>query len=180
MALQIHGHSDLRFEFWRKPDRDEVISRLNALAHPDTPGQLTSSITRALSKDAPSTFFPQMLFKDEPLSIVDSIVSREPSAEISSAVSDWYSDTRPHAADILAPPKDALFQSRAFSDEALSYMPFVANTPWAVTVKLRPRRFTLLTIGSRGDVQPYIALGLRLMKDEHKVTIVTHSESTCN
>lgn len=36
----------------------------------------------------------------------------------------------------------------------------------------------LLTIGSRGDVQPYIALGLRLKKDGHKVVIVTHGEST--
>ncbi|VEU22678.1 DEKNAAC103744 [Brettanomyces naardenensis] len=40
----------------------------------------------------------------------------------------------------------------------------------------RPYRFTLLTIGSRGDVQPYIALGKALMKEGHKVKIVTHAE----
>lgn len=34
----------------------------------------------------------------------------------------------------------------------------------------------LLTIGSRGDVQPYIAFGRGLMKEGHKVTIITHSE----
>lgn len=33
-----------------------------------------------------------------------------------------------------------------------------------------------LTIGSRGDVQPYIALGLGLKKEGHSVTIVTHDE----
>lgn len=33
-----------------------------------------------------------------------------------------------------------------------------------------------LTIGSRGDVQPYIALGLGLLKEGHRVTIATHSE----
>jgi sterol 3beta-glucosyltransferase len=33
-----------------------------------------------------------------------------------------------------------------------------------------------LTIGSRGDVQPYIALGLGLKKEGHQVTIVTHEE----
>lgn len=82
-----------------------------------------------------------------------------------------------HAADILAPPKDALFHTRAFPDEALGYLPFVANKPLISTSKLTPRRFTCLTIGSRGDIQPYIALGLRLMKDGHQVTIVTHSES---
>lgn len=36
--------------------------------------------------------------------------------------------------------------------------------------------FTLLTIGSRGDVQPFIALGKGLMKEGHNVTIATHAE----
>lgn len=35
---------------------------------------------------------------------------------------------------------------------------------------------TLLTIGSRGDVQPYIALGKGLIKEGHTVTIATHVE----
>lgn len=35
---------------------------------------------------------------------------------------------------------------------------------------------TLLTIGSRGDVQPYIALGKGLLKEGHHVTIATHVE----
>lgn len=81
-----------------------------------------------------------------------------------------------HAADILALSRMALFKPRAFPDEALSYMPFIANKPWISTSRLTPRRFTMLTIGSRGDIQPYIALGLRLLQDDHKVTIVTHSE----
>ncbi|CCF57709.1 hypothetical protein KAFR_0D00620 [Kazachstania africana CBS 2517] len=36
--------------------------------------------------------------------------------------------------------------------------------------------FGLLTIGSRGDVQPYIALGQGLIKEGHQVTIITHRE----
>jgi sterol 3beta-glucosyltransferase len=36
--------------------------------------------------------------------------------------------------------------------------------------------FTFLTIGSRGDVQPYISLAKGLMADGHKVRIATHSE----
>ncbi|AMD19532.1 HCL619Cp [Eremothecium sinecaudum] len=36
--------------------------------------------------------------------------------------------------------------------------------------------FGLLTIGSRGDVQPYIALGKGLMQEGHKVIIITHIE----
>jgi sterol 3beta-glucosyltransferase len=37
-------------------------------------------------------------------------------------------------------------------------------------------RFTFLTIGSRGDVQPYIALSKGLMADGHKCRIATHGE----
>jgi len=40
----------------------------------------------------------------------------------------------------------------------------------------KPMRVTCLTIGSRGDVQPYIALAKGLMADGHKVKIATHSE----
>ncbi|OAX44896.1 glycosyltransferase family 1 protein [Rhizopogon vinicolor AM-OR11-026] len=36
--------------------------------------------------------------------------------------------------------------------------------------------FTFLTIGSRGDVQPYIALAKGLMEDGHRVKIATHGE----
>lgn len=36
--------------------------------------------------------------------------------------------------------------------------------------------FTFLTIGSRGDVQPYIALAKPLMADGHRVRIATHGE----
>jgi sterol 3beta-glucosyltransferase len=40
----------------------------------------------------------------------------------------------------------------------------------------QPLRFTFLTIGSRGDVQPYIALAKGLMADGHKCRIATHGE----
>ena len=43
-------------------------------------------------------------------------------------------------------------------------------------LRIPPKHFVCLTIGSRGDVQPYIALGLGLKEDGHKVTIVTHDE----
>ncbi|KAF9081464.1 Sterol 3-beta-glucosyltransferase [Mortierella sp. AD031] len=40
----------------------------------------------------------------------------------------------------------------------------------------RPMHITCLTIGSRGDVQPYIALCKRLMQDGHSCRIATHGE----
>lgn len=40
----------------------------------------------------------------------------------------------------------------------------------------KPMKVTFLTIGLRGDVQPYIALGKGLMREGHQVTIATHKE----
>ncbi|ORY35482.1 hypothetical protein BCR39DRAFT_461494 [Naematelia encephala] len=137
MALHIHGHHDLAFEFWQKSARDEAIRRIRELSAPFTPATILSP------KSSPPLTGKAL---------------------------------RTHAADVLAPPKGALFEPRAFPDEALAYMPFLANKPWNNVSRLKPRTFTMLTIGSRGDVQPYIALGLRLMKDDHKVVIVTHDE----
>jgi len=40
----------------------------------------------------------------------------------------------------------------------------------------KPMHITCLTIGSRGDVQPYVALAKGLIADGHKVRIATHGE----
>lgn len=40
----------------------------------------------------------------------------------------------------------------------------------------RSYKIGMLTIGSRGDVQPYVALGKGLIKEGHQVTIITHAE----
>ncbi|WVR07540.1 hypothetical protein IAU60_004582 [Kwoniella sp. DSM 27419] len=79
-----------------------------------------------------------------------------------------------HAADVLAPTPAAMADPKALPDAAVAFMPFIANRMAGRTVRLTPRTFALLTIGSRGDVQPYIALGLRLLQDGHRVIIVTH------
>jgi sterol 3beta-glucosyltransferase len=57
-----------------------------------------------------------------------------------------------------------------------SRLPKAINLPQAVLLSMPPMHFVCLTIGSRGDVQPYIALGLGLKKEGHRVTIATHEE----
>lgn len=55
--------------------------------------------------------------------------------------------------------------SRSMSSESIMYK--------------KPERslhFTCITIGTRGDVQPYIALCKGLMKDGHRCRIATHDE----
>ncbi|KAK6910724.1 hypothetical protein I203_104756 [Kwoniella mangroviensis CBS 8507] len=151
MALHIHGHRDLRFEFWNKDSRDEVITHLNALLV-----NVPRSTTSLINDQKP----PAPQFDSMPI----------PRAE--SPLSLGAEDA--HPADILAPSRESIYHSRALPDEAITYMPFLANKPVVEQIRLTPRTFVCLTIGSRGDVQPYIALGLRLLKDGHKVVIVTH------
>ncbi|KAH9947944.1 hypothetical protein B0H21DRAFT_690917 [Amylocystis lapponica] len=53
------------------------------------------------------------------------------------------------------------------------------NSTSSTFLTFKPKKslhFTFLTIGSRGDVQPYIALGKGLMADGHRVRIATHGE----
>jgi sterol 3beta-glucosyltransferase len=57
--------------------------------------------------------------------------------------------------------------------------PIVFDDPHGSILNFKPTEamtITCLTIGSRGDVQPYIALCLGLMKDGHKTRIATHAE----
>lgn len=62
------------------------------------------------------------------------------------------------------------------SPRMLAKLPKAINLPREVLGRRDTKHFVCLTIGSRGDVQPYIALGLGLMKEGHTVTIVTHEE----
>lgn len=61
--------------------------------------------------------------------------------------------------------------------ESLPAVMFTSASSTFLTFKpTKSLHFTFLTIGSRGDVQPYIALAKGLMTDGHKVRIATHGE----
>lgn len=63
--------------------------------------------------------------------------------------------------------------------EPLSKGPILFDDPRASILNFRPTeslRITCLTIGSRGDVQPYIALCKGLLQEGHKPRIATHVE----
>jgi sterol 3beta-glucosyltransferase len=61
--------------------------------------------------------------------------------------------------------------------DSLPAVMFTSASSTFLTFKPKePLRFTFLTIGSRGDVQPYIALAKGLLVDGHRVKIATHGE----
>lgn len=80
--------------------------------------------------------------------------------------------------DSLSSAKIRLFENKLIDEIGIDVPIIVEDHPFVKTeVKpSKPYRFTLLTIGSRGDVQPYIALGKALLKEGHQVKIVTHIE----
>lgn len=71
-----------------------------------------------------------------------------------------------------------LLEDRICIASGIDFPLILEDKPFHVT-EVKPAhlyRFTLLTIGSRGDVQPYIALGKGLQAEGHIVTIATHAE----
>ncbi|KAG9252132.1 uncharacterized protein F5Z01DRAFT_626354 [Emericellopsis atlantica] len=68
---------------------------------------------------------------------------------------------------------------QALRTTGLEHVPTILEGPDLSIISFKPKesmRITCLTIGSRGDVQPYIALCKGLIADGHKVKIATHQE----
>ncbi|KAI0026741.1 hypothetical protein K488DRAFT_20448, partial [Vararia minispora EC-137] len=85
-------------------------------------------------------------------------------------------DPAPQGLEELMPPENEGEGELQEGAEAPAVM-FTSTSSTFLTFKPeRTLHFTLLTIGSRGDVQPYIALARGLMADGHRVRIATHGE----
>lgn len=71
-----------------------------------------------------------------------------------------------------------LLEDRVGAASGIEFPVVLEDNPFVMTeiVPTEPYNITLLTIGSRGDVQPYIALGKGLIAEGHNVTIATHVE----
>ena len=71
---------------------------------------------------------------------------------------------------------DTKFLPTYFSESQLTSLPAIVTPSDAVLRKSEPTHITCLTIGTRGDVQPFIALCKGLMKHGHRCRIATHAE----
>ncbi|KAI0317501.1 hypothetical protein OF83DRAFT_1058536 [Amylostereum chailletii] len=161
IVLEIQGQHDLRFAFRRESSRDEAIRRINASVSQYRDKRVISTSPRSMS---PETTPPQ-----SPLATPAS----DSGLSLSSPIG------RLHTTSILAPlsripsskPKQIPYVLKTYLPKAINYP--AGNS---VLLKMLPKHFVCLTIGSRGDVQPYIALCLGLQKEGHTTTIVTHEE----
>ncbi|KAJ7780616.1 glycosyltransferase family 1 protein [Mycena maculata] len=147
LAIEIEGHPDVRFQFRTNQQCTEAIARINAaLDVAREPHTPSYNSGFNTPTTATSTLFTSPLTRSN--TGIFSPLERSLQAVIANGA------TRKLQA-ILPPP---------------------INLPREILIKRNSMHFVCLTIGSRGDVQPYIALGLGLMKEGHTVTIVTHEE----
>ncbi|KAG6844274.1 hypothetical protein H0H87_008223 [Tephrocybe sp. NHM501043] len=78
--------------------------------------------------------------------------------------------------DATASESDPAPASDALGDSLPAVMFTSASSTFLTFKPAKSLHFTFLTIGSRGDVQPYIALAKGLMADGHRCKIATHGE----
>lgn len=98
--------------------------------------------------------------------------------DILSRVSPTKAKSKAEVARRLSEAANLRLLEEKISEQGFEVPLIVEENPYYTTV-IKPNkayRFGLLTIGSRGDVQPYIALAKGLMNEGHKVTIATHIE----
>jgi sterol 3beta-glucosyltransferase len=178
LAIEIQGRHDLRLEFSTEKKRDEAIEQINRFI-----GLSQERVASPLSISPESS--PVHPNENDESSTNRRARSLEQISESLTSPEDTISRTRYHRTvpprnptSILAPLSrvpTAVHQQHV-PHELKSLLPKAINVPEGVLLSMPSKHFVCLTIGSRGDVQPYIALGRGLQKEGHKVTIATHEE----
>ncbi|KAF3910895.1 hypothetical protein ABW20_dc0107869 [Dactylellina cionopaga] len=151
LVVTIRGHEELFFEFAGLENRDDCGSTL------------TKAIDNVRQMHASQLITPE----------------QKANAEIAKREHDMLQEARLEAGHLEHEMKLPQTTKEVASGHAMDVPPIVFDDPHTSIVHFKPQeslRFTCLTIGSRGDVQPYIALCKGLIKDGHKARIATHAE----
>lgn len=155
LRLQVRGQDDLTFEFKSRELRDDALARLKVivdanLANENSP---TSVLSPASELQTPS---------EKPT--LNNFASPEYCVGNAPALFSPLSRAAERVGRVHIPP------------ELILRLPKAINLPPTTIARIPSKHFVCLTIGSRGDVQPYIALARGLIAEGHRVTIVTHEE----
>lgn len=187
MKLDLREHHSKHFDFGSEELRDEVIRRIGAVVNQHAvssssslagmspgPGTPASMILNATNKEYTRSPSRESSVDSRPFSAATSSTLATSSTAAMSTVGASARD----APRVLSPLSHTIDRAmnRYIPRERLRTMPKIINLPATTFPRLEPQHYVCLTIGSRGDVQPYIALGLGLKEQGHTVTIVTHAE----
>ncbi|KAI0250755.1 hypothetical protein BJV78DRAFT_1127542 [Lactifluus subvellereus] len=148
LVIEVQGRRDFKMHFYDAKKRDEALEHV--LRFMETAQERRPDV---------------------------SVSSRSPSRP-TSPTSHPRSSLMRNASSILAPLSrlPSAMQNSRNGPIIRALFPKAINVPSGVLLPMPSKHFVCLTIGSRGDVQPYIALGKALQKEGHRVTIVTHEE----
>ncbi|KAM0787800.1 hypothetical protein ACM66B_003854 [Microbotryomycetes sp. NB124-2] len=193
LAVQVHGAPDCRLDFTSKKLRDEVVTRLKtavleakvselAMAGNDVSANSTPALESRSSYNGSTT---ESTASEErnghpALSVRTDEKSLTSSGTTGSTGSPYImSPLKPSFG--VARDKAVVLGQNTTEDVAVTGISKPVPFPTLIGASGNRRRvtglhFVCLTIGSRGDVQPYIALGIELKKDGNRVTIASHPE----
>jgi sterol 3beta-glucosyltransferase len=195
LAIEVQGRRDVHIHFHSAKKRDAALEQANrfiGLAQErlrDTIVSSPTSLSPTDSRDEVSTLAskPQRTTSPDELIATAATTAAKASASpqrsrrssrSTSPSSSSRSTLMRSASSILAPLSrlPSTVQNARNANIIRAIFPKTINVPSGVLVPMPSKHFVCLTIGSRGDVQPYIALGKGLQKEGHRVTIVTHEE----
>lgn len=158
LIVVIKGHEEVFFELSTSDRRDACMAQLE---------QQVEFVQRQLSEGKTPGDTKEHLEHMDLLNLAASQLSLDSSTE----------------EDRERTIEEALYRTNSASRPAPENLPGQPPVMFCSTssdfVTFRPEkslRFTCLTIGSRGDVQPYIALCKGLMTEGHKCKIASHGE----
>ncbi|KAH9890812.1 glycosyltransferase family 1 protein [Xylariomycetidae sp. FL2044] len=146
LVITIRGHEELFFEFNQAEARDDCAVTL-----------LQGLETTRYLRDA------GLLDADEQEDVDEAMAERNALNEARLQENPEHELQMPHEASGLSDSSPTIL----FDDPKASFLNFKPS---------EPMKITCLTIGSRGDVQPYIALCKGLLAEGHKPRIATHVE----
>lgn len=146
LVVVIRGHEELFFEFNKAEMRDDCTVML--LRNLET--------TRYLREAG-------LLDQEDQEDVDEAMAERDALNEARLQENTEHELKMPHETSGLSDSSPTIL----FDDPKASFLNFKPS---------EPMRVTCLTIGSRGDVQPYIALCKGLLAEGHKARIATHAE----
>ncbi len=148
LVIVVRGHEELFFHFNQSEDRDDCNSTLHEILE-STPHLEDSGLLMQEDKD-------------------EAEIAKVEYQQLQEARQEGHNE---QGNKMLEPTRDPLHPHDSpilkFDDPRASILNFKPNESF---------RITCLTIGSRGDVQPYIALCKGLLAEGHRPRIATHAE----
>jgi sterol 3beta-glucosyltransferase len=193
IVIEVQGRRDLHIHFSAPKKCDAALEQANRFIelarerHRDTtlvPSPISESPLNSLA-ESPTALTPERATSPDNVDTTartartkSASTRSRPSSRSSSPTLNSRSTPMRSVSSILAPLSrlPSTIQRTRNANIVRALFPKAINVPDGVLLPMPSKHFVCLTIGSRGDVQPYIALGKALQAEGHKVTIVTHEE----